>query len=366
MEHGKADEGSGTIIASIELALDAAQAFDLVVGELTAALLQRGVTVEPGREGRIFVRQQEVARAVEWTPGERIVWEWHPADWQPERTATVELRASPVDGRARITLEHRGLQTVFEGADEVAAWFARMFIAPWLDAMTPAALGDWLTDRMARSPSGARARDVYRDPLFHYPNFRVILSELVLTAEDYLLEVGCGGGALLREALRSGCRAAAVDHSPDMVALARQENREAVRAGRLDVRHAEADQLPFADATFTCAAMTGVLGFLPDPVGALAEIRRVLVPGGRLVILGSDPELRGTPAAPEPFASRLRFYDDEQLRELAREAGFGVVRVEHRDLEPHAREAGVPEEFVSLFGGPGARFLLALKEAVRT
>jgi SAM-dependent methyltransferase len=166
---------------------------------------------------------------------------------------------------------------------------------------------------------------------------------------------------LLKAALQSGCRAAAVDHSADMVALAREENRAAVNEGRLVLREARADALPFPDALFTCAAMTGVLGFLPDPVAAFAEIRRVLAPGGRFVCLGSDPELRGTPAAPEPMASRLRFYESDELEALGRQAGFDEVRVVRRDMEAYAREAGVPEEHLPLFSGQegASRFLLA-------
>ena len=182
--------------------------------------------------------------------------------------------------------------------------------------------------------------------------------------DSYLLEVGCGGGAFLDAALHSGCRAAAVDHSAEMVRLAREANRDAVAAGRLDVREGDAASLPFPDGTFTCATMTGVLGFLPDPVRALAEIRRVLVSGGRFVALGADPELKGTPAAPEPMASRLRFYDSAQLEALGREAGFADARVVQRDLQAFAREAGVPEEALPLFAagkGGGARFLLARK-----
>ena len=190
----------------------------------------------------------------------------------------------------------------------------------------------------------------------------MILAELALTPDDYLVEVGCGGGVLLKDALLSGCRAAAVDHSPDMVRLAREVNHHAVAEGRLEVRHANADSLPFPDATFTCAAMTGVLGFLPDPVAALREMRRVLSSGGRVVVLGSDPSERGTPASPEPMASRLRFYEDDELKRLAEAAGFESAQVVRRDLEPFARQAGVPEEHLALFAGGGTPFLLAKKE----
>jgi hypothetical protein len=57
----------------------------------------------------------------------------------------------------------------------------------------------------------------------------------------------------------------------------------------------------------------------------------------------------------------LRFYDDDQLKRLAREAGYAEVGVVRRDLEPFAREVGIPEEHLALFAGPGARFLLAHK-----
>ena len=112
---------------------------------------------------------------------------------------------------------------------------------------------------------------------------------------DYLLDVGCGGGALLRDALRSGCRAAGVDHSPEMVAVAREANAEAISGGRLEIHLAEAHGLPFPDGQFSCATMMGVLGFLRDPVKVMSEIRRVLSPEGEQIIAGTDPELRALP-----------------------------------------------------------------------
>jgi SAM-dependent methyltransferase len=346
---------------SLDVALAPATAFDLLLEELSAALARLDIRFESGPEGRLVERDFVVGVVVAWESGRRIALRWHAASWDPDEITDVEVTVDPSDEGARIILEHRGWGRLVGGPSELTGWFAGEVLAPVLRAIAPVAFGDWFTDRHARRPSGAESRATYADPLYHYPNFRVILSELALGPGDYLLEVGCGGGAMLKTALESGCRAAAVDHSPEMVRLARETNASAVAEGRLEVLESDAKSLPFADATFTCAAMTGVLGFLPDPAAALAEIRRVLRPGGRFVGLGSDPELRGTPGAPEPMASRLRFYDDRDLERLARTAGFAEVAVLRRDLEAFAREAGVPEEHLPLFAskpGEGGRFLV--------
>lgn len=354
-------EATATIRASIELALKPAAAFDALTDELTSSLGRMGIRFEKGPNGRVVEGPLVVGQVVAWEPGERMALQWRAAEWNADEITEIELRFVPVDDGTRVTFEHRGWGKLLGGPDELAGWFAGEVVGSLLRAAAPKSFGDWITDRRTRRPSGAQARAFYRDPLYHYPNFRVILQELALTPADYLLEVGCGGGAFLKAALQSGCCAAAVDHSPDMVRLALEENRDAVAAGRLQIREARADSLPFPDEIFTCAAMTGVLGFLPDPVAALGEMRRVLGRGGRLVLMGSDPELKGTPAAPEPMASRLRFYDDKELAELGHKAGLEQVQVVRRSLEAFAREAGVPEEHLPLFAGAGGQFLLARK-----
>ena len=352
------------IRTSIDLKLDPAAAFNAMVGELSTALLDFGMQFEPGAQGRVMQGATEVGRVTSWQANEKIAMEWRGADWQPGEVTAVELRFEPVESGTRVTLEQTELSTTLgEQADEIAGWFAGEIVAPLLHSLAPRRLGDWITDRRARRPSGPQSRANYRDPLYHRPNFKVILNVLGLTKNDYLLEVGCGGGAFLADALKSGCKAAAIDHSPEMVKLAGEANREAIKQDRLEIRQGKADSLPFPDDTFTCAVMTGVFGFIQEPLKALSEVRRTLRNGGRFVLFTAAKELRGTPAAPEPMASRLFFYEDEELEELARKAGFAEAKVERPDFEQAAREVGIPEEFLELFKGrAGGQLLIARKQ----
>jgi SAM-dependent methyltransferase/uncharacterized protein YndB with AHSA1/START domain len=350
-----------TVSLAAIVAGEPAAAFDALVGELAESLARRGMSLTPGEGGRLVERGLEVGRVVAWEPGERILLEWRQADWASDDITELEIRFTRAEAGTTVTVEHRGFGRLFWDDRDVVGWFADQAAAPLLAAFAPVAFGDWLTDRGARRPGGAPQREGYRDPSHHRPSFGAVLAALELQRDDVLLEIGCGGGAFLEQALRSGCRAAGIDHSPEMVRVARELNAQAIAEGRLELAEASAERLPFADDSFTCAAMMQVFFFLPDPAAVLAECRRVLRPGGRLVVFTISERARGTPAAPEPMASRSRFYTEDELVGLARTAGFADASVEHPDLEPHARAAGLPEDVVALFAGDpvGGQLLVA-------
>lgn len=94
-----------------------------------------------------------------------------------------------------------------------------------------------------------------------------------------VLDVACGTGDMAVELLRHGCSVTGVDLSKEMMAVAKQ------KAPQAEYRLADAEHLPFEDASFdavTCAF--GVRNFVHLEQG-LSEMLRVLKPGGRMVIL---------------------------------------------------------------------------------
>jgi SAM-dependent methyltransferase len=182
---------------------------------------------------------------------------------------------------------------------------------------------DRMTDRVARRPHGRAARETYGADDAHSFAWEPVLDALQLTSDDQLLDVGCGGGVFLRRALETGCGAVGVDHSHDMVQLARH-----VTGGRAPIVQASAERLPFEAGACTAVSCLVAFFFFPDPVAALREFRRVLDPArGRIAVYTTAPELKGTPAAPYPLATRAHFYDDDELAGHGRAAGFGTVAV---------------------------------------
>lgn len=107
-------------------------------------------------------------------------------------------------------------------------------------------------------------------------------------AGDAVLDVGCGTGTLallLEEAVGAEGRVEGIDASPEMIAEARKKISK--KRPRANVQVALIEQIPFGEGEFDLATSTYVFHHLPEELKktGLAEIRRVLKPGGRLLIV---------------------------------------------------------------------------------
>jgi ubiquinone/menaquinone biosynthesis C-methylase UbiE len=187
-------------------------------------------------------------------------------------------------------------------------------------------------DATVRKPSGWLGRLLHRDPKAHYKSFRHALDKLNLRADDVLLDVCCGGGTLLNQALQIVRRAAGLDYSPDMVALTRENNSQAVAEGRLEVRQGDARTLPWNDATFDAVTNANALVFIQEPVKALREAHRVLKPGGRFVVVTTGKR-RFAALLYAPWYAALTLYTAGELAHMLREAGFTAVEAYSLDAE---------------------------------
>jgi SAM-dependent methyltransferase len=173
-------------------------------------------------------------------------------------------------------------------------------------------------------------RAAYRDAEGDDP--RELALDAVAEAEpSAVLEVGCGPGELAERIGRElGAAVVAVDQSERMVELA--------SARGVDARIGDVQDLPFADGSFDCAVAAWMLYHVPDLDRGLAELHRVLRPGGRLVAVTNHHdhliELREAIGAGHAFVDSsfsgengaevlARHFDGVQRRDAAGTATFG-------------------------------------------
>ncbi|MCO5968203.1 methyltransferase domain-containing protein [Actinoallomurus soli] len=166
---------------------------------------------------------------------------------------------------------------------------------------------------------------------------RLMLEELGVRAGQTVLDLGCGPGTdlgSLADAVGSGGAVIGVDLDEAMVDTARERTAD---RPVVEVRLGDVHDLPLADGVADRARTDRVLQHVADPVRALGEIRRVLRPGGRLVMGEPDWE---TLAIDHPDGGLSRAYTrhvadkvirnasiGRQLARLAAGAGFSVPAV---------------------------------------
>ncbi len=141
----------------------------------------------------------------------------------------------------------------------------------------------------SREPDHTHQTNVARlqqDDQFYAPVHEEVVRWLAIVPGSAILDVGCGTGALtllLAAGVPDGT-VAAVDPSADAVAMTRSAAAAAGMAERVTVSEGGLEDLPFSDGRFDMVWCSRVVHGRPDQVAAVRELRRVLKPGGRLVL----------------------------------------------------------------------------------
>ena len=203
------------------------------------------------------------------------------------------------------------------------------------------------------------------------------LKWLALPAEQDWLDIGCGTGALTQSILDHGSPKSVkgVDPSPGFVEYARHR----VGRGRVTFEGADAQSLPFETASFDAAVAGLVLNFVPQPARAVAEMTRVVRPGGvvaayvwdyagkmELMRYFWDAALALDPAAYElDEGRRFPICQPQPLTAVFTQAGLHDVEVRPIDIPTDFRDF---DDYWSPFlggQGPAPGYAMSLTEARR-
>lgn len=119
---------TSAVIVSLRVKATPLEAFEVFTGEIASwwqanelfQLTPRGdgrLRFEPGEHGRLVTDLPsgaifEIGRISAWVPGERLAFSWRQATFAPDQTTYVEIRFEPVGDETRVTVEHRGWDSI--------------------------------------------------------------------------------------------------------------------------------------------------------------------------------------------------------------------------------------------------------------
>jgi len=182
------------------------------------------------------------------------------------------------------------------------------------------AAGDW--DRL-RS-------DLFGDAFYLWAVLGLIDPTLVVG------DLGCGTGQLTETIAPYVRRVIAVDGSTDMLDAARR------RVGdrqNVDIRQGDLEALPLEAAELDCAILALVLHYAPNPANALAEVARVVRPGGRLLVVDMLPHER------EEYQQQMGHvwlgFSETQMSRFLTGSGFDDVQIRVLPTDPDTRGPGL-------------------------
>jgi ArsR family transcriptional regulator len=189
-------------------------------------------------------------------------------------------------------------------------------------AADDARLGQVIAEREARGRELFAGAADHWDRIrrqYEHPDLQTGVVGALVPSGMRVIDVGTGTGALLPALAGAAAEVMAVDQSERLLARARRRCRD---AGCDNVRFQQADvrALPFADRSFDAAYSSMVLHHVPEPAAAVAELARVVRPGGRVVIV--EFTRHNLAWMRDELAHRWLGFDRVQLEDWLEDAGL--------------------------------------------
>jgi demethylmenaquinone methyltransferase/2-methoxy-6-polyprenyl-1,4-benzoquinol methylase len=150
---------------------------------------------------------------------------------------------------------------------------------------------------------------------------------LELEGDEKILDIGCGTGFATEGLLQHVDTIYGLDQSAHQLEKAYAKFG---KSGPVKFHRGDAERLPFKDDSFDVVWSSGSIEYWPNPVDALEECRRIVKPGGKVLIVG--PDYPNNTVFQKMADAIMLFYDEDEADRMFREAGF-------TEFEHHIQQA---------------------------
>ena len=162
------------------------------------------------------------------------------------------------------------------------------------------------------------------------------IAHLIIDAPSEVLEIGCGGGRNAGEILKkypSGY-VTAIDYSEVSVAKARDYNKEAIEAKKMEVNQGDVSALNLPEEKFDLATAFETIYFWPGLERCFSEVARVLKTGGSFMIVNESDGTDSASLKFEKIIDGMKCYTIDDIKSALKTAGFSDIKSFHHETKP--------------------------------
>ncbi|MDF2504548.1 MULTISPECIES: class I SAM-dependent methyltransferase [Clostridium] len=161
------------------------------------------------------------------------------------------------------------------------------------------------------------------------------LDKIEIKEDSIILDIGCGGGRTVNRlaSLANKGKVFGIDYSKDCVNWASEYNKELMEKDKVEILNASVEKLPFENEKFDMVSAVETMYFWPDIVNNLIEIKRVLKPSGKIIVINEI-------YADEKFKERndefikignMEVHTPKEFEELFKKAGYKNIKIDVKE-----------------------------------
>ncbi|AKA68078.1 class I SAM-dependent methyltransferase [Clostridium scatologenes] len=158
------------------------------------------------------------------------------------------------------------------------------------------------------------------------------LQKININTKDTILDIGCGGGRTVNRlaGMAKEGKIFGIDYSIDCVKWSKDYNEKLIKDGKVEIIHASVEKIPFEDNKFDVISAVETIYFWPDLVENLKEVKRVLKPLGKLVIICEMYSSEKFKERNDEFVStsNMKIYTPGELKDIVEVAGYNNIKID--------------------------------------
>ena len=183
-----------------------------------------------------------------------------------------------------------------------------------------------------RKPAGEAGKLVADEMnINHYELTSWGLGKIDIKQDSIILDIGCGGGRTVNRLalLAPEGKVFGIDYSNDCVNWSIEFNKGLIDSCKVEIHNASVEKIPFEDNKFDWALAVETVYFWPNLLQNLSEIKRVLKPSGRIMIINEMYASQNFKDRNDPYvkAGNLKLHTPQELEELLKKAGYVNIQI---------------------------------------